>query len=79
MQPLPPFAVTPAADHPQEAPPTRGRLLRVRDVAEQLNVDRATVYRLVSSGRLPAYQIGGRGHAVRIDEHDLDAFMEEGA
>jgi excisionase family DNA binding protein len=46
-------------------------------VAELLSVDTATVYRLVSSGRLPAYQIGSRGHAVRIDEHDLEAFMEE--
>jgi excisionase family DNA binding protein len=62
-------AATDAANRAQ------GRLLRVADVAERLGVDPSTVYRLVQRGELPALQIGGRGHTVRIDENELQAWL----
>jgi excisionase family DNA binding protein len=68
MQP----SATNAADRPQG----RGRFLRVRDVAEKLDVDKALVYRLIESGQLPAFQLGGRGCSIRIDESELDAWIE---
>jgi excisionase family DNA binding protein len=64
-------AATNAANRPQGAP----RLLRVREVAQRLGVDPSTVYRLVQRGSLPALQIGGRGHTVRIDERELEAWL----
>jgi excisionase family DNA binding protein len=47
----------------------------VREVAQRLDVDPSTVYRLVQRGLLPAMQIGGRGHTVRIDEGELEAWL----
>lgn len=36
--------------------------LKVKVIADVLDVDRATVYREIKSGRLPAYRVGsGRG------------------
>ncbi len=36
------------------------RLLTVREVADRLRVCRATVYRLVAEGRIPAVRISSR-------------------
>jgi excisionase family DNA binding protein len=38
-------------------------------------VDTSTVYRIVQRGSLPALQLGGKGHTVRIDERELDAWL----
>jgi excisionase family DNA binding protein len=69
MQP----AATNAADRPQG----RGRFLRVREVAERLDVDKALVYRLVQSGQLRAHQLGGKGCTVRIAEDDFERWLGE--
>jgi excisionase family DNA binding protein len=50
----------------------RYRLLRVREVAEQLGVCNATVYRLVESGALPHVRIV---NSIRIRPDDLEAFV----
>jgi len=50
----------------------RHRLLRVREVAEQLGVCNATVYRLVESGGLPHVRIV---NSIRIRPEDLEAFL----
>ncbi len=46
------------------------RLLTVREVAERLRVCRATVYRLVADGRIPAVRVSSG--AVRIPETALE-------
>ena len=50
----------------------RYRLLRVREVAEQLGVCNATVYRLVESGALLHVRIV---NSIRIRPDDLEAFV----
>jgi excisionase family DNA binding protein len=50
----------------------RGRLLTVPDVAEQLGVCSATVYRLCGSGELPHVRIA---NSIRIRPADLAAFL----
>jgi excisionase family DNA binding protein len=63
-------------------PRARGRLLRVREVAERLDVSKSWAYELIATGRLPAQQLGGRGYSVRVDEHELERFIygkDEGA
>ena len=50
------------------------RLLRVREVAEQLGVCNATVYRLVESGELPHVRIV---NSIRIRPDDLERLLEE--
>ena len=47
------------------------KLVRVRDVARQLDVSQSTVWRWIYSGDLPAVQLGGRGHTVRVDQREL--------
>jgi excisionase family DNA binding protein len=54
----------------------RHRLLRVREVAEQLGVCNATVYRLVETGDLPHVRIV---NSIRIRPDDLSAFLEKEA
>jgi len=50
----------------------RYRLLRVKEVAEELGVCNATVYRLVESGELPHVRIV---NSIRIRPDDLNTFM----
>ena len=52
-------------------------LLRVPEAAEKLNVSRASVYRWIEEGRLPAVQLGGRGAPLRIPEAELGQWLEE--
>ncbi|MQA26035.1 MAG: helix-turn-helix domain-containing protein [Micromonosporaceae bacterium] len=50
------------------------RLFKVRAVAEIYDVSRATIYRAVESGKLPALKLGkGRG-TIRIPESALASF-----
>ena len=48
-----------------------GRLLTVADVAEELAVCTATVYKLVARGELAAVRVL---NAIRVRREDLDAF-----
>lgn len=51
-------------------------LLTVREVQMQLKVSRACVYSLIESGQLPCVRIGtGRG-TIRIDQADVDQFVD---
>ncbi len=52
-----------------------GRLLTAPQVADALGVCRATVYRLVSWGQLPAIRVS---NAIRVWQEDLDAFIGRG-
>jgi excisionase family DNA binding protein len=52
-------------------------LLRIPEAAERLNVSRASVYRWIEEGRLPAVRLGGRGAPLRIPEAELGEWLEE--
>jgi excisionase family DNA binding protein len=49
------------------------RLLEPKEVAKQLNVSSAFVYKLIKAGSLPAVRLGT---AVRIAPADLKEFLE---
>ena len=49
-----------------------GKLLKAREVAEQLNVSRSFAYALMQSGQIPIVQLG---RAVRVRPEDLDEFI----
>ena len=53
------------------------RLFTVEQVAEYLGVHRDTVYAMVRSGRLKAFQLGGRKASWRITAEDLQAFISQ--
>ncbi|MCG8556774.1 MAG: helix-turn-helix domain-containing protein [Proteobacteria bacterium] len=48
--------------------------MSVRDVAEYLNVDEKTVYRLVKRGELPGFKVSG---VWRFKREDIDAWIED--
>lgn len=48
--------------------------LTIQQVAELLDLDYKTVYRMVLSGQLPAAKLGG---SYRIRRADLDTFFEQ--
>jgi excisionase family DNA binding protein len=51
------------------------RFLLLPDVAETLNVSLAQARALVTSGELPAIQVGGRGQ-WRIESSELEAYIQ---
>lgn len=54
-------------------------LLTVPECARVLHVGRATVYRLVSRGELPAIRLGsgrGRGQMIRVESTAIGDFLE---
>lgn len=50
-------------------------LMRPAEVGEQLRLSRATIYRLVADGVLPAVYVGER-RATRIRRRDVVAYIE---
>jgi excisionase family DNA binding protein len=55
-------------------------LLSVQQAAERLNVCPSTVYDLCARRKLRHVRIGGSGRGtIRIDEADLEAFIERAA
>ncbi len=52
------------------------RWLTVEQVAERLAVNAETVRRWIRSGALPVLLLGGQRTGYRINERDLDAFIE---
>lgn len=54
---------------------TRDAYLTAGEVAERLQVSRATIYRLIGNGQLPAFQLGGPGSTFRISERELEAWL----
>lgn len=51
------------------------RLLRVRTVAERLNITTRAVYHLINDGKLPGVRVTER--ALRVKEQDLEAYLEK--
>ena len=54
------------------------RLLRASEVQRELGVSRATAYRMMTDGTLPAYRFGGRngrGPMVRVSQRELHAWL----
>ncbi len=49
------------------------KLLRIREVAEMLNLNRRQVYGLLKSGELPFYQFGA---SRRVAEEDVVAYRD---
>ncbi len=52
--------------------PAKEPLLSVSEAAELLRVSKATAYRLVQAGELPALRVG---HSLRIDREELNAWL----
>ena len=52
-------------------------LLRIPDAAQRLNVSRASLYRWIAEGRVPAVQLGGPGAPLRIPEDELEQWLYE--
>lgn len=50
------------------------KMMTIEQVAEYLQLNYYTVYRLVSSGKIPA---GKLGRVWRIDKKDVDKYFEE--
>ena len=50
------------------------RAMSVRDVAEYLNVDEKTVYRLLKRGELPAFKVSG---TWRFKQEDIEEWIEQ--
>lgn len=48
--------------------------LTVRQVAERLNVNDRTVYRLAQAGKIPGFKVAG---SWRFLEKDIEAWIEE--
>ena len=48
-------------------------MLRVREVAQRLNLSESTVYGLVESGELPHHRFRG---AIRVSEEQLAAYLD---
>jgi excisionase family DNA binding protein len=51
-------------------------LLSVAETARILRISRATAYRLVSTGELPAVRVGGQ---YRVDQDALNAYLDAGS
>jgi excisionase family DNA binding protein len=53
------------------------RLLMVPEVADRLRVSVKTVRRLIETGEVPAVRLGAKRHAIRVDERELEAWLDE--
>ena len=51
---------------------TKSQVLTVAEVARALRVSNMTVYRLISSGQLPAVRVG---KSYRLREEDVDHYL----
>jgi excisionase family DNA binding protein len=50
-------------------------LLTISEVALAMKVSERTVRRLIKSGDLPAYRVGGRGQ-LRVEMSELERYVE---
>lgn len=53
------------------------RLYRVKAVAEMFDVSRATVYREIEAGRLPALRFGTTKGALRVSGEAIAAYLAD--
>lgn len=49
------------------------KLLTAKETATSLKISLSMVYRLISTGELPSYAIGG---CIRVSESDLSQFLD---
>ena len=49
--------------------------MTVPEVASRLRVSKATVYRRIAEGSLPAVRVGDGFGPVRVDEQELEAWL----
>ena len=49
------------------------KMLTAKETATSLKISLSMVYRLISTGELPSYAIGG---CLRVSENDLTQFLE---
>ena len=61
---------------PLQSPVPRcsSELLTIQEVARYLNVNRFTVYRLISQKKIPAFKVGGQW---RFKQEMIDAWLAE--
>lgn len=53
-------------------------LMTTDEVAQRLNVNRKTVYRLLYAGEIPYVKLASRGRgALRVDELELERWIRE--
>jgi excisionase family DNA binding protein len=52
------------------------KLLRISEAAERLNGSRASVYRWIAEGRVPAVQLGDGGAPLRIPVDELEEWLD---
>ena len=52
-------------------------MFTVKQAAERLNCSTASVYSLISAGRVACHRIGLRRGAIRISQTQLEAFLDE--
>ena len=61
-----------------DAPPqdlmASGPLLSRQEAADALNVSKATIYRLVRSGELPAFRVGAQ---IRLAQTDIENYLRQ--
>ncbi len=55
---------------------SRGRLLRIENVAERLSVSRSMAWKIIDLGLLRSVRIG---RAVRVRPQDLEAYLTDPA
>lgn len=68
-----------AAQESEPPQPIEDRLLRASEVQRELGISRATAYRMMTDGTLPAYRFSGRRHGrpmVRVSYRDLREWRE---
>jgi excisionase family DNA binding protein len=53
------------------------RLLTVAEVAARLGVSKGSVYRYITSNRLPATRLGDGLAPLRVSERELDSWLED--
>ncbi len=56
--------------------PSLESLMTVAEAAVVLNVSPATVYALVSSGKMNCHRIGTKRGAIRISKDDIQSYLE---
>lgn len=52
---------------------TDARWLSTAEAAKRLGITPRTLYRFIDGGQLPAYRFG---RVIRLQEHEVDAFIE---
>jgi excisionase family DNA binding protein len=60
--------------HPPEVRDRCRLMLRVKQVADRLNLSQSKVYELIEAGELPHHRFGG---AIRVSEEQIAEYLEE--